>query len=157
MKLLMTIMTGVGFKTLLLLFITIFLVIQSPQTVAQNSCDAYFDVLEDQVYRMFTSDRSANYRAAAFPQDLQNVSESEISRLNLPEEQHICDQLLSTIDTSTEPGEPERHRAAWKVNNYYLLVTYSYYTDNLGNQLPHGTGGILYNSEFEHVQLIPRI
>jgi hypothetical protein len=152
----MTFMSVVGFKTLFLLT-TIVLVIQ-PQTFAQNSCDAYRDILEEQVIRMFTSERSANYRAAAFPQDLQNVSESEINRLNLPGEQHICDQLLSTVDTSTEPGEPERHRAVWKVKNYYLLVTYSYYIDSEGNQLVDPpTVGILYNSNFEHVQLIPRI
>jgi hypothetical protein len=139
------------------LSVVIFL-FQNPQTLQQNSCDAYRDILEQQVYQMFTSERSANYRAAAFPQDLQEVSEAEIERLNLPGEQHICDQLLSTIDTSTQHGEPEKYRAAWKVKNYFLLVTYSYYTDNQGNQIiDPPTVGVLYNSEFEHVILIPRI
>ncbi len=98
----MTFMSVVGFKTLFLLT-TIVLVIQ-PQTFAQNSCDAYRDILEEQVIRMFTSERSANYRAAAFPQDLQNVSESEINRLNLPGEQHIF--VISSYLQSTRQTNP---------------------------------------------------
>jgi len=153
----MTYMTAVALRALFL-STTIALMIQVPQTAAQNSCDAYRDILEHQVLRMFTSEHSANYRAAAFPQDLQEVSEAEIERLNLPGEQHICDQLLSTIDISTQPGEPEKYRAAWKVKNYFLLVTYSYYTDSQGNQIiDPPTVGVLYNSEFEHVILIPSI
>lgn len=95
--------------------------------------------------------------AATFPQDLQNVLESEISRLNLPGEQHICDQLLSTLNTESASGEPEKERAVWKIKSYYLLVVYSYYTDTQDNQLTQGTVAGLFDSDFQLVQLIPRI
>lgn len=151
-------MKDVDIRRISLVLFVALLVGVSSSLHAQTSCDNYRDILEGQVIKIFTSANEADYREAAFPEDLQQVAEHEIRRLDLPNEQFICDSIFATLnDGNPLPGHPY-YRAVWKIKDYYLMATYSYYTDDLGNQLiEEPTVGGIFNEEFELLVLIPNM
>lgn len=64
---------------------------------AQTVCNDYNDGLDESVTRLFTSERSKDSREMAFTSAVHNVAASQVRRLNLPEEQWICDTILNKI------------------------------------------------------------
>jgi len=92
------------------------------------------------------------------PGELKSVSVSDISRLNLPNDQSICDDILESMyGDESVPGHP-KYRAMWKIKDYYLMVNFSLEYDSNGNQRTVGpvVGGI-YNSGYDLVAIIPNL
>jgi len=123
------------------------------ETSAQSTCNAYDEVWDEMVTRLFTAPRHEDFRQTEFPPDLQQVLPSEIRRLNFPEEQWVCDAALEAI-RGDEPV-PERERAMYKVKDHYFMVAYSYITDEQGNQLiDKPAAGVLYDPHFNLIALV---
>lgn len=120
---------------------------------AQSTCNAYDETWDEMVTRLFTAPRHQDYRETEFPASLHSVMESEIRRLNLPDEQWVCNAALEAI-RGDEPV-PQRERAIYKVKEYYFMVAFSYYTDELGNQLINKpAAGVLYDPQFNMIALV---
>lgn len=122
-------------------------------TSAQSICNAYDETWDEMVTHLFTAPRHQDYRETEFPASLHSVMESEVRRLNLPDEQWVCNAALESI-RGDEPV-PQRERAIYKVKEYYFMVAFSYYTDELGNQLINKpAAGVLYDPQFNMIALV---
>lgn len=122
---------------------------------AQSSCDEYSEILDYAVSQLFTSEKSRFSREQAFPSIVHNVSQAEISHLELPSEQWICDGVLNAIYKNDPVKEPPTHHALYKVKDYYFMVVYKYYTAIDGSQLiVEPSLGSLFDPEFNRVGVI---
>jgi hypothetical protein len=130
------------------------LLVAAPNTTfAQSTCNAYDETWDEMVNRLFTAPRHQDYRESEFPATLHSVMESEIRRLNLPDEQWICNEALEAI-RGDEPV-PQRERAIYRVKEYYFMVAFSYYTDELGNQrINEPAAGVLFDPQFNMIGLV---
>ncbi len=99
-----------------------------PSAIAQEKCDAwdaYGNYLEEKITRIFTSERHTDYRERTMPSELKSVSVSDIRRLNLPNDQSICDDILENMYGDEPVPGPPKYRAIWKIKDNYLLVIFS--------------------------------
>jgi len=148
---------AVDIKLNRLVFLSLFLItLLSVEGKAQNSCDGFRESLDEKLVRLFTAPRHQDYRETEFPATLHNVLESEVRRLNFPDEQSVCESILSQVyENEPVPGHPE-HRALYKIKDHFFLVIYSYYTDEQGNQLIEDpTVGLIFDPDYNRVAAIP--
>ena len=122
---------------------------------AQKSCNDHLDFMDNMVIELFTSEQTQISRESAFPSFTHNLNESEIHRLNLPQEQSICDGVLNEIYKNDPVKGPPPHHALYKVKDHYFMIIYKYYTASDGSQLIEDpTVGALYDQQFNRIGLI---
>jgi len=122
---------------------------------AQSSCNDHLDFMDNILIELFTSEQTQISRESAFPSFGHKVIESEIRRLNLPQEQSICDEVLKGIYKNDPVKGPPTHHALYKVKNHYFMIIYKYYTASDGSQLIEDpTVGALYDQQFNRVGFI---
>lgn len=136
------------------MFVMLILLMILPHAApAQPTCNNYDEIVEGSVMSLFTASRHFEYRQSEFPQDLHQVSQAEIRRLNFPDEQWVCDAALEAI--SGDGPVSERERALYKVKDHYFMVVYIYYTDVNGNQMiEDNSAGLLFDSSFNLISLV---
>jgi len=146
----------VDFKIYSIILIVISLMMVSPnETYAQSTCNAYDEIWDEMVTRLFTAPRHEDFRQTEFPTVLHQVSQSEIRRLDLPQEQGVCDSILNAIYKNDPVKGPPTHHALYIVKDHYFMVIYKYYTSSDGRQLIEDpTAGGVYDSQFNLVSLV---
>jgi hypothetical protein len=122
---------------------------------AQSSCNDYLDFMDNTVIELFTSEQVRSSRESAFPSFAHKVIESEIRRLNFPQEQSICDGILNKIYKNDPVKGPPTHHALYKIKEHYFMIIYKYYTASDGSQLIEDpTVGALYDQQFNRLGFI---
>ena len=122
---------------------------------AQKTCNDYLDFMDNMVIELFTSEQTQISRESAFPSFTHNLNESEIRRVNFPQEQSICDGILKEIYKGDPVKGPPTHHALYKVKDHYFMIIYKYYTASDGSQLIEDpTVGALYDQQFNRIGLI---
>jgi len=121
---------------------------------AQADCSSYNDIRDGLVERLFTADRHDAVRQANFPPELHNVTQAEVRHLNLPDEQWICTDILSTIYPDGNLPDIDIEWALYRVKDYYFLVSTTYRIDSWDNRMVSSSLGRLYNPEFEVIEYI---
>lgn len=138
--------------------LSILIVLLIPQvSYSQLKCDNYDEDLDRTVIRMFTSDteRHTEFRESTFPNEIHDVFKSEIRRINFPTEQWVCNAVLQTLTGGNTKSSDDKKRALYKVDNYYFLIVYKYYTAKDGSQLiEEPSTGALFDSSFNLVEII---
>jgi len=146
----------VDFKIFAIIFTAFSMMIVSPKEAsAQSTCNDYYNGLNETINRLFTASRHQEYRERNFPTVLHQVSQSEIRRLDLPQEQGVCDSILNAIYKNDPVKGPPTHHALYIVKDHYFMVIYKYYTSSDGRQLIEDpTAGGVYDSQFNLVSLV---
>lgn len=120
----------------------------------QPQCTSYDSNIDGLVERLFTADRHDAVREANFPSELHNVTKAEVRHLNLPDEQWICTDVLSTIYPDGNLPDIDIEWALYRVKDYYFLVSTTYRIDSWDNRMVSSSLGRLYNPEFEVIEYI---
>jgi hypothetical protein len=143
-------------KIILLILISSFIILIGPKEVsAQKTCNDYLDFMDNMVIELFTSEQTHISRESAFPSFGHKVIESEIRRLNFPQEQSICDGVLNKIYKNDPIKGPTTHHALYKIKDLYFMIIYKYYTASVGSQLIEDpTVGALYDQQFNRISFI---
>lgn len=140
---------------IILLIVAQLTIFSATKTSAQSSCDGYSEIIDYAVSRLFTFEESRFSREHAFPSIVNNVSEAEIRRLELPSEQWICDGVLNAIYKTNPVKEPPTHHALYKVKDHYFMVVYKFYIASDGSQLIEEPSlGSLFDPQFNRVGVI---
>lgn len=144
------------FKIYAIVLIVVSMMVVSPKKMAaQSTCNDYYDRLDHRLTRLFTEPRHQDYRETEFPSSLHSVMGSEIRRLDLPQEQGVCDSILNAIYKNDPVKGPPTHHALYIVKDHYFMVIYKYYTSSDGRQLIEDpTAGGVYDSQFNLVSLV---
>ena len=142
-------------KDIILYGLICFVFLLPPENLkAQAQCTSYEDTLDGLVERIFTAERHDAVRQANFPPELHNVTKTDVRHINLPDEQWICTEVLSTIYPDSNLPDIDIEWALYRVKDYYYLVSTRYRTDSEGIRMVSTSLGRLYNPQFEIIEYI---